>query len=404
MTTTTTANPSWTGTLADRASKVVMPTYARYPIELARGRGCRAWDAAGREYIDFIAGIATCSLGHAHPAIIDAIHGAAEGLLHVSNLYWTEPMVRLAERLTAASGMEKAFFCNSGAEAVESLIKLARKARPGRSRIVVFERSFHGRTMGALSATWQPHYQEAFRPLVPGFVAAPFSDLAAAEALIDGSTAAVLVEPVQGEGGVRDAAPGFLAGLRAACDRAGALLLFDEVQTGVGRMGTLYAFQDVGVVPDALASAKGLGGGLPIGCMLARGEAAAAFQPGDHASTFGGGPFVASVANAVLDVVLSDGFLARVAARSDELDTALDALRSRHRLVVASRGRGLLRGLALEGERAPELVAALHRGGVLAAPAGKDVLRLAPPLIVSKEEIAVVVARLDEALAGMEAT
>ena len=402
--TTTTTTPAWAGTLADRASKVVMPTYARYPIELVRGRGCRAWDSSGKEYLDFIAGIATCSLGHAHPAIVDAIRGASDGLLHVSNLYWTEPMLRLAERLTAASGMDRAFFCNSGAEAVESLIKLARKARPGRPRIVVFERSFHGRTMGALSATWQPHYQDAFRPLVPGFVAAPFGDLAAAEVLIDETTAAVLVEPVQGEGGVRDAPEGFLAGLRAACDRSGALLLFDEVQTGVGRMGTLYAFQGLGVVPDALASAKGLGGGLPIGCMLARGEAATTFQPGDHASTFGGGPFIATVANAVLDVVLSEGFLASVASRARELDASLGDIAERHRLVVAARGRGLLRGLALDGERAPDLVSALHRRGILAAPAGKDVLRLAPPLIVSSEEIAIATARLDEALSEVEAT
>ena len=379
-----------------------MPTYARYPIELVRGDGCLVWDSAGKAYLDFIAGIATCALGYAHPAIVEAIRRASDGLLHVSNLYWTEPMVALAERLTAASGMDRAFFCNSGAEAVESCIKLARKARPGRQRIVVFERSFHGRTLGALSATWQPHYQDAFRPLVPGFVAAPYGDLDAACTLVDETTAAVLVEPVQGEGGVRAAPAGFLEGLRDACDRAGALLLFDEVQTGVGRMGTLYAFQSAGVVPDALASAKGLGAGLPIGCMLARGEAADAFVPGDHASTFGGGPFIATVALAVLDVVLGGAFLDNVRARSSELERSLEDVASRHEMVAETRGRGLLRGLALKAQRAGDVVGALHRRGVLAAPAGKDVLRLAPPLIVTSDEMAVAMAALDDALREVE--
>ena len=397
-----TESASWAGTLVDRASTSVMTTYGRYPIEMARGRGCTLWDSSDTEYLDFIAGIATCSLGHAHPAMVNAIKSAADGLVHVSNLYWTEPMIRLAERLTAASGMDRAFFCNSGAEAIEAALKLARKTRPGRPRVVVFERSFHGRTMGALSATWQPQYQDAFKPLVPGFVAAPYGDLAAAEVLIDDTTAAVLVEIVQGEGGLRRASKEFFAGLRAACDRSGALLLFDEVQTGVGRLGTFYAFQGVGVIPDAIASAKGLGGGLPIGCMLARGEAATAFQPGDHASTFGGGPFITTISNAVLDVILADGFLGSVRARSEELGAGLEDLAKRHPLVLEPRGAGLLRGLALNGQRAPDLVAALQRRGLLTAPAGKDVLRLAPPLIVTTAEICLALGRIDEALTELE--
>lgn len=397
-------SPPWAGTLADRASRAVMTTYARYPLELVSGCGARVADSSGRTYLDFIAGIATSSLGHAHPAIVEAIREGADGLLHVSNLYWTEPMVRLAERLTAAAGMDRAFFCNSGAEAVEAMLKLARKARPGRPRIVCFERSFHGRTMGALSATAQPHYQDAFKPLVPGFVAVPYGDLEAARSAIDSTTAAVIVEVAQGEGGVRPAPAGFLAGLREACDRAGALLLFDEVQTGIGRTGTFFAFQSAGVVPDALASAKALAGGLPMGSMLARGEAATILQPGDHASTFGGGPFVSRVAHAVLDVVLAPGFLEGVAARASRLAAGMEELRERHAMVVEARGMGLLRGLQLDGQHAPALVGLLHERGLLTAPAGKDVLRLAPPLIVSEAEIDEALGLIDGALAALGAS
>jgi len=400
-TTTTIASPAWAGSLAERGARAVMTTYARYPIELASGSGCRVVDSAGRSYLDFIAGIAVTVLGHAHPAIVDAIRRNAESLLHVSNLYWTEPMVRLAERLTVASSMDRAFFCNSGAEAVEACLKLARKARPGRPRYVAFERSFHGRTMGALSATMQPHYQDAFRPLVPGFVAVPYGDLAAAEAAIDATTSAVIVEAVQGEGGVRPAPPGFLAGLRRACDRTGALLILDEVQTGIGRTGSFFAYQGTGVVPDAVAASKALAGGLPLGCALARGEAAAALQPGDHASTFGGGPFVTSVAHAVLDVVLADGFLDGVSARAAQLSNGLEDLALRHASVVGARGVGLLCGLQLDGPRAPDLVARLHARGLLAAPAGKDVLRLAPPLVVSESEVVEALGAIDAALGDL---
>jgi predicted acetylornithine/succinylornithine family transaminase len=380
-----------------------MATYARYPVELVSGRGCRVVDSTGREHLDFIAGIATNVLGHAHPAVVAAIRAQAEGLLHVSNLYWTEPMIRLAERLTAAAGMDTAFFCNSGAEAVEAALKLSRKARPGRKKHVVFERSFHGRTMGALSATAQPHYQAPFEPLVPGFTAVPYGDLDAVRAVLDDQVACVLVEVVQGEGGVRPAPAGFLRGLRAECDRVGALLVLDEVQTGLGRTGSLYAFQGEGVVPDALASAKALAGGLPMGCLLARGDAARAFAPGDHASTFGGGPFVAGVAHAVLDVVTADGFLESVREKGERLAQGLDAIAAKRRLVLRAQGRGLMRGLVLDGPRAPELVPALHARGLLAAPAGKDVLRLTPPLIVTNDEIAEGLETIDAGLADVEA-
>jgi acetylornithine/succinyldiaminopimelate/putrescine aminotransferase len=319
--------------------------------------------------------------------MVEAIREAADGLLHVSNLYWTEPMVRLAERLSEAAGMERAFFCNSGAEAVESALKLARKARPGRDRILCFERSFHGRTLGALSATAQPRYQEGFRPLLPGIRALPFGDFEAAERAIDERTALVLVEPIQGEGGMRPAPSGWMAHLRSCCDAAGSLLIFDEVQSGIGRTGTFFAYQGEGVVPDAVTCAKALAGGLPMGALLARGEAAQAFQPGDHASTFGGGPLVAAAAHAVLDVVLAEGFLDDLNTRAEYLREGLDRLAKTHVTVAGVRGRGLMLGLQLVEPRATKLVAALSAAGALTCPAGADVVRFVPPLIITRQEI-----------------
>ncbi len=387
--------PPWAGTLAERGAAALLPTYARYPIELACGRGCRVWDSAGRGYLDLVAGIAVNALGHAHPALVAAIRQAADGLLHVSNLYWTEPMVRLAERLTAAAGMDRAFFCNSGAEAVEAGIKLARKARPGRRRILCFERSFHGRTLGALSTTAQPRYQESFRPLLAGVEVLPFGDFEAAERAIDERVALVLVEPIQGEGGVRPAPPGWLDLLRRRCDETGALLIFDEVQAGLGRTGTFFAYQGEGVVPDAVTCAKALAGGLPMGALLARGAAAAAFQPGDHASTFGGGPLVSAAAHAVLDVVLAEGFLDDLRRRGERLRAGLERLAAADPAAAGVRGRGLMLGLRLAEPRAGELVDALREHGALTCPAGPDVVRFVPPLTISREEI-------DEALGIVE--
>jgi acetylornithine aminotransferase len=357
-------------------------------VELVSGTGCRVVDSEGREYLDFVAGIAVSALGHAHPAVVDALRRGAGGLIHVSNLYWTEPMVRLAERLTAAAGMERAFFCNSGAEAVEAALKLGRKARPGRSGIVCFEGGFHGRTLGALSVTARPRYQDPFRPLLPGVTVLPFGE----PVTLDERTALVIVEAVQGEGGMRPAPPGWLAHLREACDRAGALLVLDEVQSGMGRTGTLFAYQGEGVLPDAVTAAKALAGGLPMGALLVRGDAATAFEPGDHASTFGGGPLVASVALAVLGVVLGDGFLDGVAGRGERLAAGLAALAAGTAGIAGVRGRGLMQGLVLSEPRAAEVVADLHRLGLLTCPAGPDVVRFVPPLIVSDAEI-------DEALA-----
>jgi predicted acetylornithine/succinylornithine family transaminase len=384
--------------VVSRGSACLMSTYARIPIELVSGRGARVFDREGRAYLDLVSGIAVNVLGHSHPALVAAAREAAGALWHVSNLYWTEPMVRLAERLTFATGMDRAFFCNSGAEAVEAALKLARRARPGRSRIVAFERSFHGRTLGALSATAQPHYQDAFRPLLAGFEILPHGDFDRAAAAIDTDTAAVIVEPIQGEGGVRAAPDGWLAHLRSRCDQAGALLVFDEVQSGVGRTGTFLACQGEGVVPDAVALAKALAGGLPMGALLARGEAAGTFRPGDHASTFGGGPFVASVANAVLDVVLADGFLGGVRERAARLERGLRAIAASAPSVAEVRGRGLMRGLALHGEFAAAVTDALRARGVLAMSAGRDVLRLLPPLVIEDAEIDEAVRAVGDAL------
>ncbi len=389
---------AWAGTLEARGGTCLMPTYARYPVELARGHGCRLVDSSGKEYLDFAAGIAVNALGHGHPALVRALRTAAGGLLHVSNLYWTEPMVRLAERLTAVAGMDRVFFCNSGAEAVETALKVARRARPGRPKIVVFDRSFHGRTLGALSATAQAQYREGFAPLLSGFETVPFGAFEATSSAVDESTAAVLVEPIQGEGGVRPTPSGWLEHLRSLCDRAGSLLVLDEVQCGVGRTGTFFAYQGEGIVPDAVATAKALASGLPMGALLTRGEAADALGPGQHGSTFGGGPLVASVAHAVLDVVLRDGFLDGVREKGAYLGKRLDAVVAQHPIALEARGRGLMWGIALDGPHAGDVVSVLHELGMLTVPAGKDVLRLLPPLVITRDEIDEGVALLDRAL------
>lgn len=390
--------PMWAGTLDRRGELALLQTYSRHPLELATGSGSHLIDSAGRRYLDFTAGIAVNVLGHRHPAIVAELHSAAEGLVHVSNLYWTEPMVHLAERLTRATGMDRAFFCNSGAEAVEAAIKLARRARPGRPRIVCFDRSFHGRTLGALSATAQAKYQAPFLPLLPDVEVLPFGDFGAASDSIAGDVAIVLVEPIQGEGGIRPAPPGWLAHLRARCDATGAILVFDEVQSGVGRTGTFCASQQDEVVPDAVTLAKALAGGLPMGALLARGPVSEAFQPGDHASTFGGGPFVATIANAVLDIVLGDGFLAEVEAKGDHLDALLRELAERSAAATATRGRGLMRGLVLASSTATAVVESARDLGLLLCPAGADVVRLVPPLTITREEISDGVAILEAAL------
>jgi len=385
------------GSIADRGSQVLFNTYQRQPITITGGSGCWLTGHDGARYLDCLSGIAVNTLGHGHPAITEALVRAAQAPLHVSNLYWSESGVELAERLVEATGMDRVFFCNSGAEAIEATIKLARRAQPGRAKTIVFDRSFHGRTLGALSATAQQAYQQPFAPLLAGFEVLPFGATEPLSA-IDHDTAVVLVEPIQGEGGIRPAPPGWLAAVAAACSNVGALLAVDEIQTGIGRSGTFLACQQDGVTPDVVCLAKGLAGGLPIGAVLARGSAATALVPGDHGSTFGGGPFVTTAALAVVDTVLTDGFLPRVAQLGSQLRTLLESVAAASPLVSEVRGRGLMLGLRLQHPVAREVTSAAREQGLLIAPAGAEVIRLLPPLTIDPVELEEAARRLSAAL------
>src|SRR5215208_5462642 len=371
--------------------KAVMETYKRMNIAPTKGRGSWLFDEEGNRYLDFIAGIATNSLGHGHPALVKAIQKQAEELIHCSNLYEIPLQAEVAQMLTEATDFDKVFFCNSGTEAVEAAIKLARKHAyethgPEKYEILAFTKSFHGRTYGSLSATAQASYQEAFGPMVPGFAYAPFGDLAAAKEAIGPQTAAVLVEPIQGEGGVNDAPEGFLEGLRDLCDERGALLIFDEVQTGAGRTGHLYAYQGIGVVPDVLTSAKGLGGGFPVGAMLAK-EEYAALGPGNHGSTFGGNPLAMAAVKAVLGVVNDPAFLEEVRFKGTVLKNALEKL-AEQVPGAEVRGEGLLLGLDLaDAGFARKIFEHCLDQGVLVNLVGGTTIRMAPPLTVSRTEV-----------------
>ena len=358
----------------------VAPTYARLPVAFVRGSGTRLWDAEGIEYLDFLAGITVSSVGHCHPAVVAAISEQAARLMHVGNLFYTEPPMRLAQRLSQRSLGGKVFLANSGTEAVEAALKLARKRRPGGGFVSV-HRAFHGRSYGALSATPQEAKQAPFAPLVPGFAAvAPDADALAAA--VDESTAAVLLEPVQGEGGIHVLEDDLLHAAREACDRTGAALIFDEIQCGLGRTGSLWAYEQTGVRPDAMTLAKPLGAGLPIGALVTSPELADVLQPGDHGSTFAGGPVAAAAALAVLDVIDDPALLERVNELGARLTEGLATLPG----VREVRGRGLM--LAIEIDDAPELVrrALLEQRLVLNA-TGPTTVRFLPPLIVSAAEV-----------------
>lgn len=374
-----------------RADRVVMHTYGRQPLVLVRGEGARVWDAAGREYLDFVAGLAVCGLGHAHPAVAQAACEQLSRLVHVSNIYYTTPMVELAEELVRLSFADRVFFCNSGAEAVEAAIKLCRRLSherhgPGRHTIVAMHNSFHGRTLGALSATGQEKFWQGFEPLLPGFVFAPFNDLPALEALMNDRVCAVLLEPVQGEGGVNLAAQEYLAKVRRLCDDRGILLVYDEVQCGLGRTGRLFAHEHAGVAPDVMALAKALAGGLPMGALLATEEAAGGFVPGAHASTFGGGPVIAAAALASLKILGDPDFLAAVRAKGDYVREKLQALKNRLPLVEEIRGVGLMWGLQLGRDGTPVVAACREQGLLLNCTQG-NVIRLLPPLVVEKGDL-----------------
>jgi acetylornithine/N-succinyldiaminopimelate aminotransferase len=370
-------------------------------IVLVKGKGARLWDKDGREWLDFAAGIAVNGFGYGDRKIVAAIKKQAETLIHTSNLYHTEPASRLAERLVALAFQSRVFFTNSGTEAWEGAMKFARRIgkAEGRTGYVAFEHAFHGRSLGALSTTWTAKYREPFEPLLPGVRFVPRNDLAAVAAAVDEKTAALMIEPVQGEGGIRPASAEFLRGLAAICREKGALLLFDEIQCGLGRTGKMFAFQHSGVVPDILTLAKPLAGGLPMGAILLKEELAGALKVGDHGSTFGGNAVCAAAANAVLDHLEEPGFLDDVAARGLYLRRGLEKLARRHRSAIAEvRGLGLMLGVELTGEAAPVLKG-LKDKGILAVKAGERVLRLLPPLVIKRGEIRRLLTALDEVLA-----
>ncbi len=386
-----------------RSEALFMRTYTRFPAVMVAGKGCRLTDADGREYLDFLAGIAVCSLGHCHPAVTAAIHEQAGRLTHVSNLFHTIPQTELAEILVTHSFADRVFLANSGAEANEAAIKLARKhGGPGRYEIISLQGSFHGRTLATVAATGQAKFHEGFEPLPAGFVHAPFGDAAEIEKRITEKTCAVLCEPLQGEGGVRPLGRQYLEDIRALCDRHKLLLIFDEVQVGMGRTGTLFAYEQWGVVPDIITLAKALANGLPMGAMLAREQVAAAFGPGSHASTFGGNPIASAAAVVTLKTMLADGFLAEVGAKGEYLAANLGQLAVRHPdLATGVRGLGLIQGLVLSPAavaHGPAIITALFREGLLLNFAGNAVLRCLPPLVVTREDIDQMTAILDRVL------
>jgi len=379
-----------------------MPTYARAELAFARGEGCYLYATDGRRYLDFAAGIAVDALGHAHPHLVAALTEQAGKLWHVSNLFEIPEQRRLAERLVAASFADTVFFSNAGAEAIECGLKMVRKyfddtGRPERYRVICFDGAFHGRTLACIAAGGQAKHLKGFDPVVEGFDHVPFGNLNALRAAIGPETAAILVEPVQGEGGIRPASPEFLRGLRATADEFDLLLFFDEVQCGMGRTGKLFAHEWAGVTPDVMAIAKALGGGFPVAACLATERAAKGMTVGSHGSTFGGNPLAMAVGNAVLDVMLAEGFLGHVVAMGRRLDERLQGLVARHpKVAVETRGLGLMRGIKTTGEPAA-MVRRLRANGLLTVGAGDNMVRLVPPLIIGEAEI-------DEAVAILERT
>jgi acetylornithine aminotransferase len=391
-----------------------MSTYARFPLTLERGAGCRVWDTDGREYLDFVAGIATCTLGHAHPVMIEAVTQQIQTLHHVSNLYYTSAQGNLAKWLVEHSCADRAFFCNSGAEANEGAIKLARKYAHTvlgiqSPVIITAHASFHGRTLATITATGQPKYQKNFDPLMPGFYYVPYNDIAAIEdavALLDAGerqVAAIMLEALQGEGGVRPGDVAYFQRIRDLCTEKGILLILDEVQVGMGRTGRYWGYENLGIEPDIFTSAKGLGGGIPIGATLCK-SFCDVFQPGDHASTFGGNPFACAVALAVCQTLEQQNLLSNVQARGEQLRTGLRALAQQYPDVIAEvRGWGLINGLVLHPDAAltsSDIVQAAIAEGVLLVPAGPKVVRFVPPLIVSEAEVDQVLQAMQRAMVG----
>jgi len=392
-------------TTKDLADKYLFPTYKRPPFALVKGEGCRVWDESGKEYLDFVGGIAVCALGHSSPIVAKALEEQSRTLVHVSNLYYTRPQAELAKLLVENSFADRVFFCNSGAEANEAAIKIARrytreKCGPGKHTIICMQGSFHGRTMATLSATGQSKVRIGYDPLLEGFKFVPFNDLAALRAAVDDTACAVMLEPIQGEGGIVMPHPDYLKGVKQICREKGALLIFDEIQTGMGRTGRLFAHEHFGVSPDIMSLAKALGNGLPIGAMLSTEALSTAFGPGSHASTFGGTPLVTAVSKAVLTSLLNDGWLEHCRTMGAYFMGRLNEMKKRHACVKEVRGLGLIIGVELDRPGAPVLEACVQRGFLINC-AQEKVLRFVPPLVVAKKEIDQLMDALDSVLGGV---
>ncbi len=386
--------------IKNRADLVFVKTYRRFPISVKEGSGCRLWDYDGKEYIDFVAGIAVCNLGHANPEIADAIYKQAKKLLHVSNLYYTEPQVDLASWLVKNSFGDRVFFCNSGTEAVECAIKLVKryfalKGETNRYKILSMEKSFHGRTMGALSATGQDKLKQGFYPVLEGFDFIPFNDIDTLKAKDLTDVCAIIVEPVQGEGGVRCPDEEYLQKVRKICDKAGILLIFDEIQTGMGRTGTLFCYEHYNVVPDIMTLAKALGNGVPIGAMITSEKIAEAFTPGAHASTFGGSPLITASALKVAEIFERDSIVEKCKKTGEYFVKQLGALKSKHECIVDVRGKGLLLGMKLNIAGNTIVTRCMEKGFLINC-IQENILRFIPPLIIEKEDIDSLVNCLDE--------
>jgi len=386
--------------IIDKGQAYVMNTYGRFPIAPVKGKGSYVWDADGKQYLDFLGGIAVCVLGHCDDELQIAIQDQAAQLWHISNLYWIKPQVELAEKLVKLSGLGKAFFCNSGAEANEAAIKLVRKyfyrqGQADRNQIIVFNESFHGRTLATVTATGQRKYQEGFAPLPEGFVYADYNDINSVKKLINENTAAIMLEPIQGEGGIHPADKDFLADIRHICNQEGILLIFDEVQSGIGRTGNFFAYQSYGITPDIVTMAKGLGGGFPIGAMLATEHAATGFAPGDHASTFGGNPLATAVANRLVNIVTNPEFIEHNIKMGKYLQESLNKMADNR--IIEIRGMGLMLGIEFDQE-VKELVQICMEKGLLLIGAGPKVLRFVPPLNINEVEVDLALTILKAAL------
>ena len=391
----------------NHAEESILHTYNRFPVMFDHGEGCYLYDTEGKKYLDFAAGIAVNALGYHYPGYDDALKSQIDKLTHISNLYYNEPMSEAGEKLIKASGLSKAFFTNSGTEAIEGALKAARKysytkygKEAGRFEIIAMNHSFHGRSMGALSVTGTEHYREPFEPLIGGVKFADFNDLESVKAQITDKTCAIIAEVVQGEGGIYPAQKEFLEGLRALCNEKDIILIFDEIQCGMGRTGYYFAWQSYGVQPDVMTCAKALGCGVPVGAfVLGEKAAAASLVPGDHGTTYGGNPFVCAAVSKVFDIFEQDNILAHVQELTPYLEEKLDALVDKYPIVAARRGKGFMQGLVIEGTTVGSIVTKALANGLLVISAGSDVLRLVPPLVITKEHIDEMIEKLEKSLA-----